>query len=234
MKSEPIPVKNGVAPGSCGRIVLRASGRVLLLGILLFLPARGLNWPAGWLYLTLYAAWSALNIALLARFSPELLFLRETGGPAASEPWDKFFVSAGAVLLTGMLLICGADAPLSAGLTPLAAAAFLALCASGGLFTWALLSNPFAIGVVAVRPGQAPADRGPYAAVRHPLYLAAIVLFLCTPAALGSPGGFFPAGLLAAAVAARTALEDRLLLKSLPGYREYAARVPYRLLPGLW
>lgn len=233
MKSEPTGEERG-GPPPYRAVVLRASVRVLLLGSLLFLPACGLRWPAGWLYLSLYAGWSAVNIALLARFSPGLLFLRETGGPAASEPWDKFFVSAGAGLLAGMLLICGADAPLSAGLTPLAAAAFLALCASCALFTWALLSNPFAIGVAAVQAGQAPVDRGPYGAVRHPIYLAAIVFFLCTPAALGSSGGFAPAGLLAAAVAARTALEDRLLLKSLPGYRDYAARVPYRLLPGFW
>jgi protein-S-isoprenylcysteine O-methyltransferase Ste14 len=88
--------------------------------------------------------------------------------------------------------------------------------------------------VAAIQRDQTAVDKGPYRAVRHPLYLAAIVIFLCTPAALGAPGAFLPAGLLASAVIARTALEDRLLLRSLPGYKEYAARVPYRLIPGFW
>ncbi len=216
------------------KIFFKAAARVLTLSLLLFVPAPGVNWLAGWLYLLLYAAWSALNIALLASRSPALLFLREAERPAAGETWDKLFMFVGGVLLAGLLLVCALEAVPSAGLTFLSAAGFLCLCAAYGLFTWALVSNRFAIGVVALQQGQVPVDKGPYGAVRHPLYLAAIVFFVCTPAALGSTGGFLPGGLLAAAVGARTALEDRMLLRSLPGYREYAARVPYRLLPGFW
>ena len=216
------------------RIFLKAAARVLLLALLLFLPARSLLWPAGWLYLALYAVWSALNIILLGRRSPALLLQREGAGPGASDNWDKAFMFFGGALLAGLLVICSAEGAASSGITFLSAAAFLGLCAAYGLAAWALLSNRFAIGVAAIQAGQVPVDKGPYGAVRHPLYLAAIVFFSCTPAALGSVSGFAPAGLLAAAIAARTALEDRLLLRSLPGYREYAARVPSRLLPGLW
>lgn len=214
------------------KISFRAAGRVLLLGVLLFLP-RGPLWPAGWLYLGLYAAWSALNIALLGRRSPGLLFLREAVRPPASEFWDKIFVSVCGFLLIVLVFVCAAEATPS-GLTLLPAAAFLCICAAYGLFTWALLSNRFAIGVVALQEGQVPADKGPYAAVRHPIYLAAMIIFGFTPAALGSTTGFIPAALLSVFVAARAALEDRLLLRSLPGYGEYAGRVPYRLLPGVW
>lgn len=217
----------------CLRIFLKAGFRVVLLALLLFVPAQTLLWPAGWLYLALYASWSALNIRLLRLRSPELLLQREARQPEASEAWDKVFVSVGAALLLGLLFICALEGP-SSGFNAVSAAAFLAICAGYVLFTCALLSNPFAIGVAAIQRGQTAVDRGPYRAVRHPLYLAAIVIFLCTPAALGSPAGYLPAGLLAAAVIARTALEDRLLLRSLPGYKEYAARVAYRLIPGFW
>lgn len=234
MEPELPPVEKEESRPPCRKVFFKAGARILLLSLLLFVPAPGLNWLAGWLYLLLYAAWSALNIALLSGRSPGLLALRETERPAPVETWDKFFVFFGGALLIGLLLVCSLEAVPSSGLTLLSAAGFLCLCAAYGLFTWALVSNRFAIGVVALQEGQVAVDKGPYGAVRHPLYLAAIVFFGCTPAALGSTGGFLPAGLLAAAVAARTALEDRLLLRSLPGYREYAARVPYRLLPGFW
>jgi len=235
MKPEPSSLKKeeAVLPPYL-KIFLKVAFRVLLLGFLLFLPARRLHWAAGWVYLVLYAAWSALTIVLLARRSPALLLLREAKSQVASESWDKvlmFFIGA---LLAVLLLTCSAEAALSGGPALLSAAAFLCICAAYGLFTWALLSNSFAIGAASLQEGQVPVDKGPYRAVRHPLYLAVVVIFSCTPAALGSTSGFVPGGLLAAAVVLRTALEDRLLLRSLPGYREYASRVPYRLLPGFW
>lgn len=230
----PEPSPNEEARPPYPGIVLRAAARVFFLGLLLFLPAPSLRWPAGWLYLGLYAAWSALNTVLLARRSPRLLALREGRRPPATESWDKAFMFLGGFLLACLLLVCSAGAVPSGGFTLVSAAAFFLICAGYALFTWALLSNRFAIGAATVQEGQVPADKGPYAALRHPIYLAAIVVFICTPAALGSAGGFIPAALLAALVLGRTALEDRLLLRSLPGYREYAGRVPYRLLPGVW
>lgn len=230
----PEPCPNEETRPPYKRILLRAAVHVIFLGLLLFLPAPSIRWPAGWLYLGLYAAWSVLNIVLLARLSPGLLSLREGRRPAASEPWDKAFMFLSGFLLACLPLVCSVEAAPSAGFTLLSSAAFLCLAAAYGLFSWALLSNRFAIGVVALQAGQVPAEKGPYASVRHPIYLAAIIIFTCTPAALGSTGGFVPAALLAVLILARTALEDRLLRRSLPGYQEYAGRVPYRLLPGVW
>lgn len=216
------------------RICLGAAWRVLVLALLLFLPAGRFDWPPGWLYAGLYAAWSALNIALLGRRSPALLLLRETEAPAASQGWDKAFVSFGAGLLALLLILGAADGARSPWPAAAAAAGFACVCAAYALATWSFLSNPAAIGVSAVREGQRVAEGGPYALIRHPIYLAGAVFCLATPAALGSLPAFVPGGLLAAALLARTALEDRLLLRGLPGYGAYAARVPYRLLPGIW
>lgn len=215
------------------RAFVQAAFRCALAGAALFLPSGRADWPAGWAYVCACAGWSFANILLLGRLRPELFSLREAAAPRPVEPWDKFFVEAVPVLIGLELLACGVDGP-SAAFSVQAAAAFAVILAAFALFSWALLSNPFAAGVVALLPGQRPADGGPYRAVRHPIYLASAVVALCTPAALGSAGGFAPAGLVAAALAGRTALEDRLLLRALPGYREYAARVPYRLLPGIW
>ncbi|HYA22090.1 MAG TPA: isoprenylcysteine carboxylmethyltransferase family protein, partial [Thermoproteota archaeon] len=82
---------------------------------------------------------------------------------------------------------------------------------------------------------QTVATGGPYGYVRHPGYAGYIIsFFIATPLALGSLWAFIPGGLGTLLLILRTALEDRTLLEELDGYREYAQRVRYRLLPGIW
>ena len=213
----------------------KAALRSLALCGLLFVPAGTPAWAAGWLYAALYAGWSAATVLLLGRRSPELLRLREVDRPAAAHWWDRAFGFAVTSLTFSMLIIGGADSRTGPGWSAAArVSGFAAICLAYALALWALASNPSAIGVAAVRPGQATADGGPYAALRHPFYLAAAAFFLATPPALGSTAAVLPALLLVCAVVFRTAMEDRLLLSALPGYAAYAARVRYRLLPGIW
>jgi protein-S-isoprenylcysteine O-methyltransferase Ste14 len=54
------------------------------------------------------------------------------------------------------------------------------------------------------------------------------------PLILGSLWALVPVGVAVAGMVARTALEDRMLRTELEGYDEYAGRVRYRLLPGIW
>jgi protein-S-isoprenylcysteine O-methyltransferase Ste14 len=75
---------------------------------------------------------------------------------------------------------------------------------------------------------------GPYRYVRHPMYVGIILLFPCMALFLGSWWALVPASLIAILMVIRTALEDRTLRAELPGYAEYAQRVRYRLLPGVW
>jgi protein-S-isoprenylcysteine O-methyltransferase Ste14 len=82
--------------------------------------------------------------------------------------------------------------------------------------------------------GHTVIDTGPYALVRHPGYVAASLLVLGMPLSLGSYWASIPAILSYLLLVVRTALEDRTLQDELPGYKEYARRVRYRLLPGVW
>jgi protein-S-isoprenylcysteine O-methyltransferase Ste14 len=77
-------------------------------------------------------------------------------------------------------------------------------------------------------------DTGPYTIVRHPLYLASIILYSGIPLALASFCALFPVVVGTIALFVRTAWEDQLLQEELEGYKEYASRVRYRLIPGLW
>jgi protein-S-isoprenylcysteine O-methyltransferase Ste14 len=112
----------------------------------------------------------------------------------------------------------------------------VALAVSGGLMTWATAVNPFFSVAVRIQSerGHRLISAGPYRYVRHPGYLAALVLFLSNPLALGSWWAVFPAVPIILMLLRRTAVEDRFLCEQLPGYAEYAGQVRYRLLPGLW
>ena len=101
---------------------------------------------------------------------------------------------------------------------------------------WAMLANPFFEKTVRIQEerGHHVATGGPYRFVRHPGYVAFILMGFALPLGVGSAWALVPAGLNAALIVARTALEDRTLRRELPGYAEYAQRTRYRLLPGVW
>ena len=99
-----------------------------------------------------------------------------------------------------------------------------------------LRANKFAEPSVSIQAdrGHQVVDTGPYAVVRHPLYAMTFFICLGMPLALCSYWALIPSGLGYLMLVARTAMEDRLLYDGLSGYKEYAARVRYRLLPGVW
>jgi protein-S-isoprenylcysteine O-methyltransferase Ste14 len=116
--------------------------------------------------------------------------------------------------------------------------AALVICFLGydALFIWAITSNKFFTQVVRLQPerGQVVVTGGPYRWVRHPGYIGVIFYELAVCILLGSWWAFIASGVSVTLIVIRTALEDRLLQAKLPGYAEYAQRVRYRLLPGIW
>jgi protein-S-isoprenylcysteine O-methyltransferase Ste14 len=82
--------------------------------------------------------------------------------------------------------------------------------------------------------GHRVVDAGPYAVVRHPGYLAMAILTPAIALALGSWFGALLALVYSAMILRRVAVEDRFLRAELDGYAEYAARVRFRLIPGVW
>jgi protein-S-isoprenylcysteine O-methyltransferase Ste14 len=102
--------------------------------------------------------------------------------------------------------------------------------------TWAESVNRFFEPTVRIQTerGHKVIDTGPYAIVRHPGYVSAFLLFIGMPLALGSLWASIPAILLCLLLVLRTVWEDQTLQEELAGYREYAKRVRYRLVPGVW
>lgn len=113
----------------------------------------------------------------------------------------------------------------------------LLVCALGYAFTvWALVENAFFTSLVRIQTdrGHEVCDSGPYRFLRHPGYAGNLLAVVGIPLALDSAWAFAASGVAIAVSALRTELEDRALQDGLPGYREYATHVPYRLLPHLW
>ena len=75
---------------------------------------------------------------------------------------------------------------------------------------------------------------GPYAIVRHPMYVGVLIFYLFSPLALGSYWAAIPALCIVPFIIARIKGEERELLEKLEGYREYATKTRYRLWPGIW
>jgi protein-S-isoprenylcysteine O-methyltransferase Ste14 len=96
--------------------------------------------------------------------------------------------------------------------------------------------NPFFSTQIRIQEerGHRLIDTGPYGRIRHPGYAGMLVLGTALPLAFGSWWAFVPAGVFVLFIAQRVSFEDRFLQANLPGYPEYAARVPYRLIPGVW
>jgi protein-S-isoprenylcysteine O-methyltransferase Ste14 len=112
----------------------------------------------------------------------------------------------------------------------------VAVAAGGGLPLWAVAANPFFSGLVRIQRdrGHRVVDTGPYRFVRHPSYAGSIVYMIGVTFALGSYVALPAAAVLCAVLVVRTALEDRTLREELDGYADYARRVRFRLIPGIW
>ena len=126
------------------------------------------------------------------------------------------------------------DAPVFS--TGVKAFSYLMILLGYAFSSWALVENRFFSGTARIQSerGQHVVSAGPYRIVRHPGYAGALLAYPFIPFLFDSVWTFIPALLLVVVIVVRTALEDRMLQAELPGYREFAARTRYRLLPGVW
>ncbi len=213
----------------------------LLTPAALLLAGGDLRWTMAWAYAAIYLASVVLSRLLALKKTPGLLAERSNFTQAADTPaWDRALVPV--VALIGpfaMIVTAGLDHRFGwgPGINPALQVVFLAIVAISALVAvWAMLANAFFSAVVHIQRerGHQVISRGPYAAVRHPAYAASVISSLATPLALGAVWALVPALIIIIGLVIRTALEDQMLQKELPGYTEYAAHVKYRLLPGVW
>jgi protein-S-isoprenylcysteine O-methyltransferase Ste14 len=212
---------------------------IVAMGALLFASAGTLHWPAAWALLATSAVLGPACGLWLAKTDPALLAERmrpmmQRDQPAADK---KFMLVFGTTALVWFIAIGldkrfhGSDIPVA-----LQALGFVMLLLSTGFIMWVMRENSFAAPVIKLQTerGHHVVSTGPYAWVRHPMYSGAVLFFIGVPLLLGSWWGVAMAPLFFVLFAVRSGIEERTLIAGLPGYADYAARVRYRLLPGLW
>jgi len=235
-RADPQP-NNRLRPFKIGRM-LRAFAIMGFFVAALFLPAGRLDWWAGWAFLIAFFGSTIILTLWMRRRDPALMEERSRTAENVKS-WDKAIMGVYTALLFGMLVAAGLDAGrfgLSDMPSALRALGWLGLLAAFALAWWVMASNPFLsrMGRIQDERGHVVVTTGPYNYVRHPMYVGTITFVICVPLVLGSYWALIPAVLIDILFVVRTAMEDRTLMEELPGYREYSARIRYRLFPGIW
>ena len=221
------------------RLVISTTASMLIFVLCLFLPAGTWAWFRGWLFLVVVTAASLLSTLYLRRVNPDVIAGR-VNRHDGWRPWDALL---GLLVALPTMLAIPIVAALDDGrfhwshLPWWGCLAGYALMMTGFVgMTWATSMNKFFEPSVRIQTdrGHRVIDTGPYAIIRHPGYALSYPLFLGMPLALGSLWALIPALFFGLFLIARTILEDRTLQNELPGYKDYAQRVRYRLIPGVW
>jgi protein-S-isoprenylcysteine O-methyltransferase Ste14 len=212
----------------------RFAAALIILPAVLVLPAGTLAYWEAWAYLAVILIPTTVTAAFLLARDPELLQrrLRTT----ERDPVQVRIVALAGLVFVALLLIPALDRRFGWSRVPVPAvlAADLVVLAAYGLFAGVLRENRSASRVIEVEPGQRVIATGPYAWVRHPMYVAVLGIVLATPVALGSWWGLVPALLFVPVLAARIRNEERMLLDQLDGYRDYVQTTRFRLVPRVW
>ena len=207
------------------------------LAVLLFLPAWTLDYRQAWIFLAVYSLPVLAGTLYLMKKDPKLLERRINAGPGSEKQRSQkilhFLVSKALIMA---VVIPAIDHRYAwSAVPPYVVAAGDILVALGFLIVFFVFKeNTFASAIIEVVNGQKVISTGPYALVRHPMYIGWLVTFLGVPLALGSWWGLFTIIPITLVIVWRLLDEETVLARNLPGYAEYRNRVRYRLVPFIW
>ncbi|HJT92722.1 MAG TPA: isoprenylcysteine carboxylmethyltransferase family protein [Mycobacterium sp.] len=205
--------------------------------LLVFWPAGTFNYWQGWAFIAVFAAATLLPSFYLAATNPAALKRRMRAGPAAeSRPLQKIIITIAFVSMGAMIVVSALDFRFGWSSVPTAISVVGDVLVAVGLLIAMIttIQNGYAAANINVESDQKVVSTGVYSVVRHPMYFGNVVLMVGVPLALGSYWGllFVIPGL--AVLATRILDEEKVLTLELTGYREYAQKVHYRLVPGVW
>jgi len=219
--------------------------RFLFLGVFMFVvlfwAAGRLDWWEGWAYIV-----TSLLSLIVGRFyliytAPDQIVERmEAPKKENVKPWERILVPIIAMLgPMAAWIVAGLDVRYgwSPDLPLYIQIIALAVLFSGSMFSnWSMVVNRFYSSHVRIQTdrGHSVISSGPYSVMRHPGYAGDILAWIAVPFFFSSYWVAIPCITVIVAYIVRITLEDRTLQEELPGYKEYASRVRYRLLPGLW
>lgn len=209
----------------------------VVFAVLLFLPAGTFDYWQAWLFIAVFAVCTCVPAAYLIRMNPAALERRMRAGPLAeSRTVQKVVIGVAGVSALGQLVLCALDHRFGWSAVPTAVSATgdLLVAVGLGIALLAVVQNSYAAANVTVEAGQKTVSTGLYGFVRHPMYLGNLVMMLGIPLALDSYWGLLILIPGVFVLAVRILDEEKMLEQELDGYRDYARKVRYRLMPYVW
>jgi len=213
----------------------------LVIPLSLVICGGDLGWWQAWSYALLIVAVGLGGRIWAERRHPGLLAERQNIEKVQSaKAWDKVLAPLMALSVSfPLVIVAGLDHRL--GWSPvfplwIIVLGLLLILFGYAFAAWALIENRFFSSVVRIQVerGHVVCDSGPYRIVRHPGYAGNMLAIPGMVLALNSMWTLIPAVVALIIAVIRTMLEDQTLQDELPGYRDYARRVRYRLIPGLY
>jgi protein-S-isoprenylcysteine O-methyltransferase Ste14 len=214
--------------------LIKISAGIALVGLLVFLPAGSFAYWQGWLLMgVLFIPIFIAGIFMLVK-TPELLRKRLNAKEKESE--QKTVVALSGLLFIISFVAAGLSWRFSWWLLPdwavWTAASFFIL--SYILYAEVLRENEYLSRTIEVQEGQKVIDTGLYGIVRHPMYMATVIMFLSMPLILGSTISFIIMLGHIPLIAKRIRNEEKVLSAGLHGYKDYQMRIKYKLIPFIW
>lgn len=220
---------------------VRLTSVYLFISLILFVSSGDFGWWQAWGFALLLLAAGVGSHIWAERRNPGLMAERDQAEKRPGvKPWDKVLAPLMALSISfPPVIVAGLDHRYGWSLafpTWLNLLGFFLIAAGYAFGAWALAENRFFSGVVRIQTdrGHAVCDSGPYRIVRHPGYAGNALPLPGMVLAFSSLWTILPAAAALILIVIRTALEDHTLQDELPGYREYAQRVRYRLIPWIY
>ena len=206
----------------------------VMIGALLFLPAWTVRYPNGWLFMALLLIPTAIMGVVLLIKAPDLLEKRLS--EKEKETAQKGVVALSGLMFLSAFILSALDFRFGWSVVPIwvVAIASVLFLAGYAMFAEVLRENAYLSRTIEVQEGQTVISSGLYGVVRHPMYLATLLMFLPMPLILGSFWALIPLAVYPVIIAVRILNEEKVLIEGLQGYEEYKTRVKYRLIPLIW
>ena len=207
---------------------------IITISALLFIPAGSVKFWNAWLFMGVLFIPMLIVIIYLIIHDPELLYKRMNTNE--KEKTQKKVVLLMSVIFLSAFIIAGLDYRFEWSRVPKLLEIISALIVLIGYFLFFMVmhQNSYASRVVEIQEKQKVIDTGLYGIVRHPMYFAAILMFMFMPLVLGSFYALIPLLIFPFQMSTRMKNEEEILEKGLEGYIQYKEKVQYKIIPFLW
>lgn len=216
------------------KALARLSAFIVFMPLVFALTSGTWAYWQAWIYVTVLVIPVIFVLLFLLKNNPALLERRMRYHEPVKEQQRLIYLSLPVFLSIFMLPGLDIRFGWSHVSTPVVLIGDVLVLLSYGLFMIVLRENAFLSRVVEVAQEQKVITTGPYALVRHPMYLSVVIMYLASSIALGSYWTLIPAALVIPTLVIRILSEEKILEKDLPGYVEYQQKTRYRLIPGIW